>query len=211
MRIRWLGHACMVLESETGTKVMADPFGEGVGYKLPREAVDLVTVSHDHYDHNAVDVLPGKPKVIKTAGQHQAAGVTIEGFPTFHDSQRGASRGKNLVFLIIMDGLRVVHCGDLGHLLEPSLLEALKPVDVLLLPVGGVYTINGAEAHQLAEELQPRIIIPMHYQTPDGLIRLEPLENFTQYYPNFRRQKDLLLTRESLPPETEVVVLDYPK
>lgn len=211
MLIRWLGHACFKLSSEVGVKVVTDPFGDSVGYPLPREAADIVTVSHDHHDHNAVSVLPGKPAVVKTAGKHEIMGVTLEGFSTYHDPNQGANRGKNLLFLIVMDGMRVVHCGDLGHQLDRAVIENLKPVDVLLLPVGGVYTIDAAEAHRLAEELEPRVIIPMHYQTPPLRLSIDPPEKFTRYYPEFKRRETLTLTRETLPPKTEVVVLDYPE
>lgn len=211
MEIRWLGHACFIMTSETGDKVLTDPSGESVGYPPPREVVDVVTVSHDHHDHNAVGILPGKPKSIKTPGRHQVKDISIEGFPTFHDPHQGAQRGKNVVFQFVIDGLRVVHCGDLGHQLDVSLVDTLRPVDVLMVPVGSVYTIDAEGARQVAEALQPRVIIPMHYQTPCLLIRLEPLENFTRFYSRPKRLESLNITKDTLPQQTEVVILNYPE
>ncbi|NPV90777.1 MAG: MBL fold metallo-hydrolase [Firmicutes bacterium] len=211
MEIRWLGHAGFIMTSENGVKVMTDPSGDSVGYPLPREVVDVVTVSHGHHDHNAVGVLPGKPEVIDTPGPHPFKDVSIEGFSTFHDPHQGAQRGRNIVYRFVIDGLRVVHCGDLGHQLDASLVEKLKPVDVLMVPVGSVYTIDAEGARQVAEALQPRVIIPMHFQTPCLLLRLEPVENFTRFYSKPKKLDSLNITEDTLPQQTEVVILNYPE
>lgn len=214
MRIEWLGHACMLLTSQSGLKLLTDPADEGTGYHLPKVDADIVTVSHDHFDHNAVHKVGGNPAVVKTAGRHEVKGAVIEGIPTYHDKVQGRQRGKNLFFVVSLDGLRVGHAGDLGHLLEAEQLEAIKPLDVLLLPVGGVYTVNAAEAYQITQQLAPRVVVPMHYQTPHVSFTLEPLEKFTANFPpeavSFLPQPQALeVTRESLPQEMRVIVLDY--
>lgn len=216
MQVQWLGHACMLLRGQSGPRVLTDPFDEGTGYRLPLLEVDIVTVSHDHFDHNAVQRVAGSPAVVKTAGRHEIKGVVIEGFPTYHDRVQGRQRGKNLFFVITMDGLRVGHCGDLGHLLEPTQAEAIMPLDVLLIPVGGVYTITAAEAYQVTQQLQPRVVIPMHYQTPHVSFTLEPVEKFTAQFPpaavsSLPHSQPLEITQENLPKEMRVIVLDYPR
>lgn len=209
MEIRWLGHACFLCEG-SGLRLLTDPFGKEVGYKLPQEAVDVVTVSHDHYDHNAVHLLPGSPQVIREAGIHRAKGIEIRGIEVFHDEARGAKRGKNIIFTWEMDGVRLCHLGDLGHVLDQEAVAALADVDLLMIPVGGVYTIDAAAAARVVEQLKPRLVLPMHYKTPSLSFELAPVDDFARRYDRVRREKALRLDRDSLPQQMEVVILDYP-
>lgn len=209
MEVRWLGHACFLCEGN-GIRLLTDPFSKEVGYPLPREVVDVVTVSHDHYDHNAVQILPGHPRVIREAGVHQVNGLKVEGFAVYHDEVRGAKRGKNIIYAWEMDGIRLCHLGDLGHLLEPATVTAIGEVDLLMVPVGGVYTIDAAAAFRVVEQLRPRLVLPMHYKTPSLNFELAPVEDFTRYFERVRREKALRLERDGLPEEREVVLLDYP-
>ncbi|MDK2881423.1 MAG: hypothetical protein PWQ99_1198 [Clostridia bacterium] len=208
MIVRWLGHACFYCEGE-GVRFLTDPFDPRVGYPLPDVEADVVTVSHDHYDHNAVSVLKGHPEVLKSPGVHRVCGLEVEGFSVFHDEAGGALRGKNIIFAWKMDGLRLCHLGDLGHLLEEDAVQRIGKVDVLMVPVGGVYTIDAAGALKVVEQLKPRLILPMHYRTPHLTFDLGPLEDFTRHFERVRREKAWQGTAESLPPEQEVVVLDY--
>ena len=164
MLIRWLGHSCFRLTMNDGTTVVTDPFDKSVGYGLPHGAVDIVTISHDHYDHNHVGALVPKT-VLKTAG-HFSGKVTVTGFDSFHDDVHGAKRGSNVMFLIEGDGARVLHLGDLGHDLSNREIDAFGHVDALLIPVGGVYTIDARQAAALAERIGACVTVPMHYKTP---------------------------------------------
>ncbi len=209
MEVRWLGHACFLCEGN-GVRLLTDPFGKEVGYPLPREVVDVVTVSHDHYDHNAVQVLPGRPRVIREPGVHEVEGLRIEGFSVYHDEVRGAKRGRNIIYAWEMDGIRFCHLGDLGHLLEPATVEAIGKIDLLMIPVGGVYTIDARGAFRVVEQLNPRLVLPMHYKTPPLKLDLAPVEDFTRYFDRVRREKVLRVGPGGLPEEREVILLDHP-
>lgn len=209
MEIRWLGHACFLCEG-SGLRLLTDPFSKEVGYKLPQVVVDVVTVSHDHYDHNAVDLLPGSPQVIREAGTHEAKGIQIKGVEVFHDAAGGAKRGKNIVYAWEMDGVRLCHLGDLGHVLDPQTVAAIGAVDLLMIPVGGVYTIDASAALKVVEQLKPRLVLPMHYKTPRLSFELAPVDDFTRHFDQVRRVEVLRLNRDSLPQQLEVVLLDYP-
>ncbi len=209
MQIEWLGHACFLLTGTGGVKVLTDPFDEKVGYPLPKVEVDVVTVSHQHFDHNATHLLPGKPAVVEGPGRHTAAGIEIRGVATFHDQERGANRGANTVFVIGMDGLNVCHLGDIGHILSPESAAEIGAVDVLCVPVGGFYTIDGKVARETVDQLKPAVILPMHYKFDPGMgMPIAPVEDFLQYYPGARRQKALILDKSSLTRESQVVVLE---
>ncbi len=208
MRVRWFGHACFLCEGG-GVRLVTDPFSREVGYPLPEVAADVVTVSHDHYDHNNVAAVRGNPVVVREPGERVVKGIPIKGVEVFHDKERGAKRGKNIVFVWEMEGLRLCHLGDLGHVLAPEAVAAIGKVDVLFVPVGGVYTIDAQEAKEVVAQLQPRVVVPMHYRTPALSFALQPLEEFTRFFTNLRREKEFLLTPASLPTAQEVVVLEY--
>lgn len=178
MKIKWLGHACFKITSEKGIRLLTDPFDDNVGYKLPSVEADIVTVSHGHYDHNFTDCVKGSYEVINKVGNFYVKDISITGVHTYHDNERGSKRGDNIVYVFEVDGIRVCHLGDLGHLLSPAQIEMISKVDVLLVPVGGVYTINGEEAAQVVKQLKPSIVIPMHYKTAALKFNLEPLDDF---------------------------------
>lgn len=206
--VRWLGHACFYCQGE-GVRLLTDPFDPQVGYPLPDMEADVVTVSHDHYDHNAVSVLRGCPEVVRSPGVHLVKGLEIRGFSVFHDEAGGARRGKNTIYVWEMDGARLCHLGDLGHLLDETTVERIGMVDILMVPVGGVYTIDAAGARRVVEQLNPRLVFPMHYRTPHLSFKLGPLEDFTRRFERVRQEKTWEGTAESLPGKQEVVVLDY--
>lgn len=164
MDITWHGHACFSVKGKHAT-VVTDPFG-GVGLKEPKPAADVVLQSHGHDDHNNLKIVKGDPYVIDLPGEYESRGVMVEGVPTYHDTTEGADRGRNIVFAFSLDGMHVVHCGDLGHILSDEAVEQIGDVDILMIPVGGHYTIDAKGAVEVVKQLQPRVTIPMHYDVP---------------------------------------------
>ncbi|HIE11949.1 MAG TPA: MBL fold metallo-hydrolase [Desulfotomaculum sp.] len=208
MQIKWLGHACFLLATGDGVKVLTDPYDESIGYPLPPVSPDVVTVSHQHFDHNAVGACKGEPAVVEGSGTHQVKGLTIRGVATFHDKKQGAQRGPNTVFVIEAEGLRICHLGDLGHPLDAAKLREIGPVDVLLTPVGGTYTIDAEEAASLVKEMKPRIAVPMHYKTAQLKINIAPVDGFLRQFTGVKRQSLLEVMPDKLPPATDIVVLE---
>jgi len=176
VKIRWLGHACFLAEGRDAALV-TDPFDDSIGLQPPSVEADVVTVSHDHFDHNATGFIRGNPTVVRGPGERGVAGVKTIGIETFHDATGGSQRGPNTVFVIEMDGLRLCHCGDLGHILAGGDIERIGVVDVLFVPVGGTYTLDAEGASAVASALSPRVTVPMHYRIPGlslGIAGVEP-------------------------------------
>lgn len=165
MKLKWYGHSCFALTTDSGLVILSDPFDDLVGYPVPRCAADIVTQSHQHHDHNDVSSLTRVGRILKDACDVRIENVHIQTLSCFHDEAQGAKRGENLIFLFEADGLRIAHCGDLGHMLSPGQIAALGRIDVLLVPVGGYYTIDAQCADALRRALSPRLTIPMHYLT----------------------------------------------
>lgn len=176
MLIRWIGHSCFRLTMNDGATVVTDPFDGSVGYERPRGHVDLVTISHEHFDHNHIGAL--EPETVIRAAGHFPGKVGATGFASFHDDAHGAKRGPNVMFLIEGDGARVLHLGDLGHDLSDAQIAAFGRVDALLVPVGGVYTIDARQAAALARRIGARVTVPMHYKTPRLTFELGGVEPF---------------------------------
>lgn len=210
MEITWYGQSCFRLRDRLAT-VTTDPYDKSIGYILPRMRADIVTVSHGHPDHNYVRGVKGEPKIIDGPGEYEVRGVFITGIPTFHDRKKGASRGRNTVFLFDFEGLTVCHLGDLGHVPTRSQVEALSDIDVLLIPVGSVSTINAAQAAEVISLLEPRLVIPMHYKTRVLKVKLDPVSKFLKEMglSNLATQERLKVTKSTLPEETQVLLLDY--
>lgn len=211
MEIIWHGHACFRLHQRGGPTIVTDPYDNSIGYALPRLQADIVTVSHDHNDHNYVQGIRGNPKVLTSPGEYEIQGVFITGIPTFHDRKQGEERGRNIVFLFDFEGLTICHLGDLGHVLSQPQAEVLGNVDVLLIPVGGVYTISAARAAEVVSLLEPRLVIPMHYKTKALTFRLSTVGPFLKEMgaEDITPRESLNVTKASLPEETEVMLLDY--
>ena len=178
MKRTWLGHSTFVLENDAGAVLVTDPVDAGSGFDLPRINADVITVSHHHFDHDAVDRIGGNPVVKDTPQPLSVAGFSICGYPAFHDEVQGAKRGPNTIFSIEADGQRFVHCGDLGHVPDDATIEALKGADVLMIPVGGIFTVDGKTAWAITKRIAPKVVVPMHYAVPNLTFRLEPLDNF---------------------------------
>lgn len=216
MEITYLGHSCFKLKGKSGT-VITDPYQKMVGFSLASVGADIVTVSHGHPDHNNLDpIKPAgareKPFVISTAGEYEVSGISIFGYPTFHDNTNGSERGSNIIFAIVIDGVTVVHLGDLGHELSDSFIEKLGNVDVLLCPVGGHYTINGKVAVELIQEVEPSYIIPMHYKTDahdaEQFGMLDTVADFQKSFGvSVEPVKSLTVNMGTMPEQTTLVVL----
>lgn len=218
LTIKWLGHACFLITTTAGTNIVLDPFGEGLGYRTPAVKADIAFVSHAHFDHNAVSVLKGSPKVVEPlSGRKQSSEKIRVGkdvlihtaILTYHDQSEGRQRGTNTVRVIEVNGLRICHLGDLGHVLTREQAKAIGSVDVLMVPVGSVYTIDGQQAKKVVAQLKPRIVIPMHYKTPSLKLDLEPPDSFLKGYKHVEYKDKLQVSKGSLPKETTVVVLKY--
>jgi L-ascorbate metabolism protein UlaG (beta-lactamase superfamily) len=213
MKVKWLGHACFLLISEAGVRIVTDPYtpgGFGLNYDPPSETADIVTVSHEHADHNNVGAVNGSPQVVRGAGVHQVKGIEIKGVSTSHDEASGSQRGPNTVFCLNIDGVRVCHLGDLGHDLTAGLLAEIGEVDVLLIPVGGNFTIDAEVANRIVGRIAPKIVIPMHFKNercPDF-----PVAGVVDFQKKRQRVRtvdanEVEIKKDELPAETETVVL----
>jgi L-ascorbate metabolism protein UlaG (beta-lactamase superfamily) len=211
MKINWLGHSCFLLAGK-GKTVVTDPYSPGLGYSLGHPEADIVTLSHFHPGHSNVRDITGSPKEVKCPGEYDIGGVFITGIASFHDDQQGKLRGKNTIYLIEIDGLSLCHLGDLGHPLTPQMAEQLRVVDILFLPVGEVSTISVSTAAEIVKQLEPRIVIPMHYKTSVLLRDLEEPDKFFSKMGGVEINKEnvLSVTSSSLPANMQFVVFDYP-
>lgn len=211
MKVKWLGHACFLLTSAEGVRALIDPFNEKVGYPLPEVEADIVTVSHGHGDHSHTAAVRGDFLVVERPGRVAVRGVDISGIVSYHDRDFGSLRGKNIIFTFRFDGLSVCHLGDLGHLLTRSQVEQIGAVDLLLVPVGGRYTIDAAEALEVARQIGPTVTIPMHFRTAAGGAALDPVDGFLELAGGGSRpgKRELEFDRESLGAHAGVMMLEY--
>jgi len=211
MKIKWLGHSSFLIESERGIKIITDPFDETLGYKLPRIKVNIVTVSHEHFDHNYVRGVKGRPVVFKGLVNRESHKMEFIGISSYHDSVYGSQRGQNTIFVIKAGGLNLCHLGDLGHLLNPEKLSEIGAVDILFVPVGGFYTIDSSQATQIVKDINPKIAIPMHYKTEAIKFPIDPVEVFLSGKDNVQRleSSEFEITEDTLPKNTQVYVLQY--
>lgn len=212
MQITWYGHSCFLLTSESGYSILTDPCDPETGYELNDLVCDAVTISHEHHDHNCLAIVAGTPEIIRTPGEHLAGGISVKGFTNYHDNEKGAKRGENIVFLYEIDGLKILHLGDLGHMLPDETIKTIGDVDVLLAPIGGVFTINAKAATELADRLNAKVLIPMHYKTPALHFNIEGLEPLLVANAN-RRVHHLNANTATLSHDTlgdrRLLILDY--
>jgi L-ascorbate metabolism protein UlaG (beta-lactamase superfamily) len=178
MKIKYLGHSSFLLTESTGTSVVCDPYDVSVGYDRKRVKADAVTISHHHYDHDSLTCIDGKPVVLDTERAYSLPGVEINAIKSFHDECRGKKRGENLIFKFRMDGLDICHLGDLGENCSPELLEMILPVNVLMIPVGGTYTLDGKMAKEYVDRLMPDVVIPMHYRAKGCKLDIDRVDEF---------------------------------
>lgn len=182
MKIRYLGHSSFLLTESTGTAVVTDPYGSKVGYDMPKVGADAVTVSHHHFDHDNVKAVEGEPVILDKEQGYELPGVVINAIKSNHDGMGGALRGENVIFKFRMDGLDVCHLGDLGEECSSELIEAILPVNVLLIPVGGNYTIDAKMAKEYVDRLMPDVVIPMHYRCKGCEIDIDKVDEFVELF-----------------------------
>ena len=213
MDIIYVGHSCFRLKGKN-TILVTDPFNPStVGLSLKTMTADIVTVSHQHDDHNFLDAVSNVKKVIDGPGEYEISGVSIIGLPSFHDDKKGKIRGKNIIFIIEMDGLRIVHLGDLGHKLSEQEIESLGSIDILMVPTGGEFTIGPTDAAEVTRAIDPYIIIPMHYKV-EGLKKdiYEKLSTVDEFLKDMgvsvERADKLTVKKDSLTDEQKVVILE---
>lgn len=210
MKIQYLGHACFRLISSIGTAIICDPYNsQKVGFSLPQVSCDVVTISHRHDDHDCIEEVRGTPAVLEGEVAIAADDVAIQSIKCFHDDQKGKLRGENHVFCFLIDGLKVVHMGDVGEKNE-ELAKRLQGCDVLLLPVGGIYTVDAEGAKWYVDKIQPKVVVPMHYKTAEHNFEIDGVEKFLQLFPSeqVRRLHTETLSLEDAPREFFVAVLD---
>ena len=209
MKIKWLGHASFLITSDAGIRIITDPYmpNERLTYGEIEESADIVTVSHEHGDHNNVAAVRGNPEVVREAGK--VKGIEFKGIPSYHDDAEEHPRGKNTILCFEVDGIMVCHLGDLGHQLSNSQFTELGRIDILLIPVGGNFTIDANIATQICERLKPKAVIPMHYNNEKCAFPIAGVDEFIQG----KRDVSKLDTSEAefkqgeLPPSTKIVVL----
>lgn len=205
-----IGHAKFLIELENGLRVVTDPYDATCGYPVAPVQADVVLVSHGHHDHNAVDTIPGTPRVIDQAGEYDLGdGVIVTAVEAFHDDAEGTKRGRTLLFSVRAEGLNALHLGDLGHIPTAAQAEALGAADVLMVPVGGFFTIDAAQAKATAELLQARVVLPMHYKTRvNADWPIAPVEDFTKLYDAPAEEVNLLrVAKGDLMCQPEIAVL----
>ncbi len=216
MKIKWYGHAAFLITSDQGTKIITDPyepgaFGGQLSYGKIEDQVDIVLTSHDHADHNYTQDLPGTPQVVKGSGSKTIKGISMKGISTYHDPSKGSERGPNTIFTLKVDNIQLCHLGDLGHLLSDKELAEVGPVEILLIPVGGFFTIDPKEATRVAEQIKPKILIPMHFKTQKCGFPIAPVEDFLKGKTNTKQLKasEASFDKATLPQQMEIVVLEH--
>ncbi|MGD9116985.1 MAG: MBL fold metallo-hydrolase [Dehalococcoidia bacterium] len=211
MQIRYLGHSAFTITSSRGTKIITDPYNTSpdLTYGEIKASAHVVTVSHDHFDHSNVAAVSGNPKVLREVGGATAAGVKFRGVLSYHDENGGRLRGNNVIFCFEVDRVKVCHLGDLGHRLDSKQLREAGGVDVLLIPVGGYYTIDAEAATGVCEQLKPRVIIPMHYRTNKGLPSIAGVDDFLRGKPKVKwlDTSQVELKAGELPDAAQIIVL----
>jgi len=209
MKIKWLGHASFMITSDSGIKIITDPYvtTETLNYGEIKESADIVTVSHEHTDHNNVSAVRGNPEVVR--GTTKAKGIEFKGIPTYHDDAEGKSRGNNTIICFEVGGIRVCHLGDLGHQLSPQPVAELGRIDILLIPVGGGPTIDANVATKICSELAPKVIITMHFKNDKCAFPVAGVDEFLKGKNDVSRldASEVEFKQGELPATTQIIVL----
>jgi L-ascorbate metabolism protein UlaG (beta-lactamase superfamily) len=213
MEITYFGHSCFKLITKETTLVI-DPFDPvKLGVKLSKLEADAVLITHSHFDHNYKEGVSGYRLLVEGPGEYELSGVNIFGIPVQHDDKMGAERGKNTMYYIEADGVSVLHCGDLGHVLDDDTLDKFGEVTALLIPVGGVYTIDAEKASKVISSIEPAFVVPMHYKMEGSKIAdIGSLEKFLDEMGiengNVKKSKELRISSNDNEAETQVMVLE---
>jgi len=209
MKVKWLGHATYLITSDTGTKIITDPYItlDNLNYGEIKESADIVTVSHDHLDHSNVAVVRGNPKVVRETAE--VKGIKVRGILTYHDGVLGKQKGSNTVFRFVVDGVKVCHLGDLSHKLSDKQVAEIGEVDILLVPVGGFFTIDAMIASQVCDQLKPRVIMPMHFRNDKCTYPINGVDEFLQGKKDVSRldTSEVEFKSGGLPTNTQIIVL----
>lgn len=216
MKIKWLGHSSFLFTAADGTTLLTDPYQPNssngtLRYTSYTEPVDIVTISHEHSDHGYTKDLVGRPTLVKWTGIYNAKGINIKGVAVFHDTEKGRQRGNNIIFIITIDTLKLCHCGDLGHVLSTTDIASIGPIDILLIPVGGFYTIDAKDATEVVKQLNPKLVFPMHYLTDKCSFPIKSADEFLKGKTNIRKKQasEFEVTASSLPKQQEIIVLQH--
>jgi len=220
MNISWYGQSCFKIQTKSQrggkeTVIITDPFDKSYGLRPPQGSAEIVLVSHtQHNDHNNTKVIKGNPFIIDAAGEYSIEGIQIEGIESFHDKTKGSERGRNTIFAIDSEGMRICHLGDLGHILEENQVESIGEVDILMIPVGGTFTLNSKEAEEVIGQLEPKIIIPMHFKIEGLTLDIDNVDKFCKEYGG-KTEKGIiklnLKKKELVDTESKVVVMEINK
>jgi len=209
MKIKWLGHASFLITSDSGVRIITDPYtpDESLRYDNINETVDIVTVSHEHFDHNNVKAIKGNPVILKKSAE--VSGITFKAVSAFHDNDGGKKRGPDLIFCFAVDGVKVCHLGDLGQIPDDKQVSEIGSVDILFIPAGGYFTIEPDVAGQVVTKIKPKVIIPMHFQTEKTSLPLADVNKFLKGQPNVKRldTSEIEFKLETLPKTAEIIVL----
>jgi len=219
MLLKWIGHSCFLITAEDGTRIITDPYdvksyaGSLSYVSLHGMEADIVTISHmTHPDHNNFEAIEGKRRIVRKAGDRDIGSIHITGVNSFHDDAKGSERGRNVIFIMTIDGIRLCHLGDLGHVLTEGNVRGMGAVDVLLVPVGGYYTIDSSQADHVVNMVKPAIAIPMHYKTDKCGFPIDRVGPFLADKDNIKHcPSEVIITKDTLPAETETWVLEYAK
>lgn len=210
MKIKWLGHSSFLVTTEEGVKIITDPYhvDGAIAYAPINESADVITVSHSHGDHNNELAVKGNPRVIKSAGIIKVKGIEFKGISSHHDDSKGSQRGNNIIFCFNIDGINICHLGDLGHLLSDKEIAEIGPVDILMIPVGGTFTIDASQATSVSQSLKARIIMPMHCKTSKCNLPISGVDEFLKDKKNVRKldSSEIEFKKGVLPREAEIVV-----
>ncbi len=209
MKIKYLAHAAFLITADNGTRIITDPYetSPGIAHKAITETADIVTVSHEHGDHNNAAAVKGNPKILRAGDE--VKGIKIRAVTAFHDNQGGARRGKNTIFCFEVDGVNICHAGDLGHELSAEQVKSIGRVDVLMIPVGGFFTIDAKEATNVCNQVKPKVILPMHYKTDKIEIPIVGVDDFLKGKSNVTRssESEIELKADKLPVTAQIIVL----
>ena len=217
MNIFWHGQSCFEIitapAKNSQVKIVIDPFSEEIGLRVPKLEADILLISHSHYDHNNVKAVSGNPFLISGPGEYEIKGIFIQGIDSWHDQKGGIDRGGNTIYTILAEDLKICHLGELGQKeLSEEQLEKISEVDILMIPVGGVFTISAKEALKIMSQIEPKIIIPMHYALPKLKIKLDSVDKFLKSLgiKKLEPQNKLSLKKENLSPEEARIVVLKP-
>lgn len=213
MKIKWLGHSSFLVTSNSGLKIVTDPYTPGgkLSYGAIQETADIVTISHQHFDHNNIKAILGKPEVITGTGVKQVKNIAFKGISAYHDESKGHQRGENVIYCFTVDGIKLCHLGDLGHELDQAQIREVGETDILMIPVGGFFTTDAATASRVSRNISPKVIIPMHYKTPKCDLPISGVDEFLKGKSKVRRvdSSEIVFQAGQLPSVAEVVVLRH--